>query len=86
MKFLYFEILVNWKSQVSLYNCLYLFFGQMLLLHNIHVRPDLLLGVRRFAPYAKEHQQDARRSAKQMEKPSFLHTNHYNDLSLNRWP
>lgn len=35
----------------------YLLFGQVLLPHYIHIGSDLQLGVRRFAPCAKEHQQ-----------------------------
>lgn len=38
----------------------YLLFGQVLLQHDVHVRPDLQLGVRRFAPCAKEHEQEHR--------------------------
>ena len=36
----------------------YLLFGQVLLSHDVHVRPRLLLGVWRFAPCAKEHEQE----------------------------
>lgn len=35
----------------------YLFLGQILLPHDVHVWPDLHLGVRCFAPCAKEHEQ-----------------------------
>lgn len=38
----------------------YLLFGQVLLQHDVHIWPDLQLGVRRFAPCAKEHQQEQR--------------------------
>lgn len=38
----------------------YLFFGQVLLPHYIHVWSDLKLGIRCFAPCAKEHQQKHR--------------------------
>lgn len=35
-----------------------LLFGQVLLQHDVHIRPDLQLRVRRFPPCAKEHQQE----------------------------
>lgn len=56
----------------------YLLFGQVLLPHDVHVRPDLLLGVRCFAPCAKEHQQEHRTliSVCSKDRGHYKHSKH----------
>lgn len=63
----------------------YLLLGQVLLQHDVHVRPDLQLGVRRFAPCAKEHQQEQRTliSMRSGDPRDYKHSKHkHSQLTL----
>lgn len=61
----------------------YLLLRQVLLQHDVHIRPDLQLGIRCFAPCAKEHEQKHRTLISiHSRDPSYYRHSKHTQLTL----